>query len=103
MIEAPPEADLCQQASEIIAVMSECGRSSRLLRYMRGVASSALASITEVTSSPCAFCDNALPKCVPTLQAQAVNCSSDRPWNGRLRSTTRHLPLRHSPSMHTSL
>ncbi len=96
MIEAPPEADLCQQASDIIAVTSECGRSSRLLRYMRGVASSALASTTEVTSSPWAFCESARPKYVPTLQAQAVNCSSDRSSRGRPRNTTKPFPERTS-------
>ena len=43
---SPPVSAGCQQASEIIAVTSVCSRSSRLLRYMRGVASTLVASIT---------------------------------------------------------
>src|SRR6185436_19024968 len=75
-------------------VMSLCGRSSRLLRYMRGVGSSPEASTTWPTSSPCAFCDSVWPKCLPTSQTAAMN--SSREFNGRPRTTTKPRPERTS-------
>ena len=84
------------EASVIIAVQSVWSRSSRLLRYIRGVASSAVASSTWPISSPCAFCDSGDPNQVPTPQTAAMNSSTGSPSTGNPRSRVNPRPDRTS-------